>query len=333
MEVTHFEKLEDSVNKGLIPKALALILQQFYLSYGRAIEENRYKIHDLQPLLNQFLDLVIEQLQKPYTFEPFHQHITHPINYYQFGLDLIRPLVIFSQSKVLGLDHVAEMEKKLDCGDNIILFANHQTEPDPQAISLLLEKTHPRFAEEMIFVAGHRVITDPLAVPFSKGRNLLCIFSKRHVEIPPEHKQDKLLHNQRTMKKLGQLLSEGGKCIYVAPSGGRDRINHQGLIKVAPFDPQSIEMFWLLAKQSEKLTHFHPLALATYHLLPPPSSVEKELGEKRQTRCTPIHLAFGPSIDMENCVDNSIVDKKQRRQQRAEYIWNLVVNDYLKLNV
>jgi glycerol-3-phosphate O-acyltransferase len=30
-------------------------------------------------------------------------------------------------------------------------------------------------------VAGDRVTTDLLAMPFSMGRNLLCIFSKKHV--------------------------------------------------------------------------------------------------------------------------------------------------------
>ena len=88
------------------------------------------------------------------------------------------------------------MEEQLARGENVILLANHQTEPDPQLISLLLEKTHPGFAEEMIFVAGDRVIRDPLAVPFSRGRNLLFIHSKRHIDHPPEQKEQKLLHKK-----------------------------------------------------------------------------------------------------------------------------------------
>ncbi len=50
----------------------------------------------------------------------------------------------------------------------------------------------------MIFVAGERVITDPLAVPASMGRNLLCIYSKRYIDHPPELKSEKQLHNKRT---------------------------------------------------------------------------------------------------------------------------------------
>ena len=70
----------------------------------------------------------------------------------------------------------------------MIFLANHQIEADPQAISLLLDDLYPNFAENMIFVAGERVITDPFAIPFSMGRNLLCIYSKRYIDHPPEKK-------------------------------------------------------------------------------------------------------------------------------------------------
>ena len=39
--------------------------------------------------------------------------------------------------------------------------------------------------------SGDRVTTDLLAMPFSMGRNLLCIFSKKHVDNPPELKSTK----------------------------------------------------------------------------------------------------------------------------------------------
>lgn len=324
----HYRKLEQSVAEGKIPESLARVVHNFYESYDIAVAENKYPVKQAQAILNQFLDLVIEQLKTPYSFEPFHEKIVKPFDLYHFGLEFIRPLVLFDKSTLRGTENLNVIEAALSKGENVILLGNHQTEPDPQAISLLLEKTHPKLAEEMIFVAGHRVTTDPLAVPFSKGRNLLCIYSKRHMETPPEQKLEKLAHNQRVMRKMGQLLDEGGKCIYVAPSGGRDRTNAAGIIEVAPFDPQSLEMFWLMSKQAAKPTHFHPLALATYNLLPPPSSVGKELGEKRHASCTPIHLSFGGEIDMENFPGSNDPDKKQRRQNRADYITKLVSDDY-----
>ena len=76
-------------------------------------------------------------------------------------------------------------------GHNVVFLANHQIEADPQAISILLDERFPGIAPEMIFVAGERVITDPLAVPFSMGRSLLCIYSKRYIDNPPEQKADK----------------------------------------------------------------------------------------------------------------------------------------------
>lgn len=84
----------------------------------------------------------------------------------------------------------------------MILISNHQTEADPAVIALLLESTNTFIAENLvtkicfnynydydvyiyisvlltlslvysvmqIFVAGDRVITDPLCKPFSMGR-------------------------------------------------------------------------------------------------------------------------------------------------------------------
>lgn len=327
----HFETLKQLVEEGKIPKDLSPIIYNFFLSYEEAIKENGFTSKQVTPVLLQFVNLVAEQIASPYPFEIYHERILSPTNYYRFGIDILRPLVDFTRSKVEGLDNLAHIKKTLAKGENVILLANHQTEPDPQAISLLLEGTHPHFAEKMIFVAGHRVTTDPLAVPFSKGRNLLCIYSKRHVENPPELKQQKLLHNQRTMKKMAQLLDEGGQCIYVAPSGGRDRKGEDGVVRVAPFDPQSIEMFRLIASNADKPTHFHTLSLVTYDLLPPPNSVEKALGEKRDAHCTPIHLSFGKEIDMDVYPGNDHEDKNQRRQNRADHIWRLVNDAYSSL--
>lgn len=326
----------DSLNRytkeGKIPSKIAVIVHKFFLSFEEAIRDKGEDIAAYDPLLNQFLDLIIKELGAPIVFESYHEALRTPYDYYQFGLELFRPLIIFSKSTIKRAHLVDQIVQQLANGDNAILLANHQTEPDPQAISLLLEKTHSRFAEEMIFVAGQRVITDPLAVPFSKGRNLLCIFSRKYIENPPEQKPQKLLHNQRTMKKTAQLLAEGGKCIYVAPSGGRDRPNQEGKVEVAPFDPDSIEMFWLMAQQAKHLsnrkTHFYPLALSTYDMLPPPHSTDSEIGERRHARSTPIHLAFGEEIDMENFPGSEGHDKKSKRKTRADYIWNIVREDY-----
>ena len=323
--------LNQGISGGKIPPKFAEILRKFYTSYTAAVEKNGHLIAEYDPILKQFLEETIPFFKAPYPFEPYHAQIRSPIDYYALGLDLLRPLVIFERSKTFGLDHVEQMEAQLSKGDNVILLANHQTEPDPQAISLLLEKSHPRFAEKMIFVAGQRVTTDPLAIPLSLGRNLLCIYSKKHIDIPPEQKQEKQLHNKRTMIKMSELLKEGGKCIYVAPSGGRDRRNAKGEIEIAPLDPSSIEMFWLMAQQAGTLTHFYPLALSTYNLLPPPNGVEKDLGEKREAQCTPIHLAFGKEIDMLHFPGSAGLGKKELRLARATYIWQQIHHDYQKI--
>jgi glycerol-3-phosphate O-acyltransferase len=322
-----FSTIEQYLKEESIPAKYADILEQFYLGYQQAVIASG---EAQEKLFLDLLDLIKQQCLEPFLFSSYHKHLRQPFDYYQFGIDIMKPLVDLPHSTVCGLEHVKQIVTSLEKGENAIFLANHQVEADPQVISILLENSYPKFAEEMIFVAGERVITDPLAVPFSMGRNLLCIFSKRYIDQPPEQKMKKQLHNKRTMELMSELLSEGGKAIYVAPSGGRDRPNASGVVDIAPFDPQSIEMFYLMSERAGHPTHFYPLALKSYALLPPPETIQVELGEARIAKRADIHIAFGPRIDMDHFPGSNSTDKHTRRIARAEYIWNLVRQDYAK---
>lgn len=316
--------------KKLSPE-FAETLHGWYRSSLQAVRDNGGDPEKYALLLDQMVDLIIDQIEHPYEFDHFHKRVTHPVDLYRLGVELIRPLVIMEKSQAINLKYADKMEEQIAKGENVILLSNHQTETDTQAIHLLLEKTHPRLSEEMIFVAGHRVVSDPLAVPLSKGCNLLCVYSKRYIEDNPDLKQERLLHNQNTIKRMGQLLSEGGCCIYVAPSGGRDRPDRHGHVDVAHFDAKSIEFFWLTAQKADRPTHFYPLALSTYALLPPPNHVEKTLGESRIAKASPVALAFGPELDMEKFPGHENPDKRARREARARYIWEQVRKLYKQI--
>jgi glycerol-3-phosphate O-acyltransferase len=328
--MTFQKKLQEHVRSGKIPEKYGHIIDQLYHSYIKALKDHEIESAKVDSIFDTFLDLVRAQVESPYQFAPFHKQILAPFNYYEFGLEFVRPLVDMKTSSLGGKSNIRNIEKLLAQKHNVILLANHQIEADPQAISLLLEDEFPATGREMIFVAGERVLTDPLASPISMGRNLLCIYSKRYIDHPPELKQKKQLHNKRTMELMSELLAEGGKCIYVAPSGGRDRPSDAGVVEVAPFDPQSIEMFYLMAKRAKQPTHFYPLSLATFDVLPPPKTVQVELGEVRKAKRTGIHAYFGDPIDMEHFPGSDSPDKHARRQARADFICSLVKKEYSK---
>ncbi|MBM3183871.1 MAG: glycerol-3-phosphate acyltransferase [Chlamydiae bacterium] len=310
----------ENLKKKISDKFFVIVLD-FLAHYRGALQE---EFDEAIPHLLLYLQLIEPQFSAPFVFEPYHRKVKHPIDYYRFALDFIRPLIDLPNSEVFGLPHFENASQLLKKGENIVLLANHQTEPDPQVISILLEKTHSAIAEKIIYVAGERVITDPLAIPFSMGCDLLCIYSKRYIDHPPELKAEKQLHNKRTMHEMSALLQEGGKIIYVAPSGGRDRKNSIGKIEVAPFDPASIEMFYLMAKKANHPTHFMPFALHTYELFPPPESIQRELGEARFVRKAPTFLSFAPFFEMETFPGSEEKDKLKRRENRAREIWAIV---------
>ncbi|MEM8728163.1 MAG: 1-acyl-sn-glycerol-3-phosphate acyltransferase [Chlamydiota bacterium] len=324
-------KIEGLASSKAIPEKYPQIFRKFLDSYQEVIIGHGENPENYIDIFDTFIELFKEGLKKPFTFEPYHKKIRTPFDYYKFGIDFLRPLVDLPNSTVSGATNLESIEAFLKKKENVILFANHQIEADPQAISILLEKTYPEFAEELIFVAGTRVTSDPLAVPFSMGRNLLCIHSKKYIDNPPKEKHQKQMDNKRTMERMVALLVEGGHAVYVAPSGGRDRADAAGIVEVAPFDPQSIEMFYLMAQKGKTPTHFFSLALSTYHLLPPPETTETELGETRVTRGGAIHLHFGQEVDMENFPGaEKTTDKKDKKRSRADYLWNRVRREYEK---
>jgi glycerol-3-phosphate O-acyltransferase len=296
-------------------------LRRFYKNYADALQIPEEPLPDYMQL---FDEQALLQIDHPYSFSSYHRKIRSPIDYYQLGLDILRPLIDFSHSYVEGIPSLHRISEQLQRGENVIWLANHQTETDPQIISLLLEKVVPHLADQPIYVAGERVITDPLAIPFSMGVDLLCIYSKRYIDHPPELKAQKLVHNTNTMQQLRELLGQGGKIIYVAPSGGRDRKNAEGVIEVAPFDPNSVEMMALMAKKAGRPTHFYPLALSTYQLFPPPQGIQTELGEERIVHYGPVRMALGAELNMEKLPGSEESDKQIRRQSRALAIWKIV---------
>ena len=175
------------------------------------------------------------------------------------GNDFLRPLVIDEDSKVFSVEMCKDIEAVLNKGENVVILSNHQTEADPQVLSILLEKVgYGSLAERIIFVAGHKVTNDPIAIPFSMGRNLLCIHSKKHIKNPPEETATKQAQNLEAMKAMGELAGKGSNVFWVAPSGGRDRPDESGQFVVAPFDSKALDMFKLVSMQTRVPLHFFP---------------------------------------------------------------------------
>jgi|JI9StandDraft_1071089.scaffolds.fasta_scaffold48865_1 glycerol-3-phosphate O-acyltransferase len=299
-------------------------LEPFMTSYGAIIERKGLDKAFYHNLLVSYGKFIVAQLKEPYKFGSFHEAIRSPIDYYQFGIDFFTPLIDFAKATFTGKEHVEEIAQFIAKGDNVILYANHQIEADPQVLSIFLKDSFPNLAKDMLFVAGERVVTDPLAVPFSLGCNLFCVFSKKYFEVHAERKAEMLEQNKRTMLHIAHHLHEGGKCIYIAPSGGRDRPNPDNPkeINLAAFDQQSIELLYLLGRKAKKKTHFYPLALKTHDLLPPPNKLQISLGEKRIAKEAPVHIAFGQEIAMEDFPQSAT--REEIKEARTERIWSLV---------
>ncbi|NGX56569.1 MAG: hypothetical protein K1060chlam5_00812 [Candidatus Anoxychlamydiales bacterium] len=307
------------------------ILKNFYFSFEKALQNSSIKKEAYNQSFDILIDLILSQFISPYKFENYHKKIFSPFNYYEYGKKIVSFLLDKENSKIFGEENLELISKYLKNNENVILLSNHQTEVDPQVIDILLEDKYPKIAKDIIFVAGNRVVTDPVAIPFSMGCNLLCIFSKKYIDQDPNSQHQKQIYNRKTMNVMKNLLSKGSKIIYVAPSGGRDRKDDNDNIEIAPFDPNSIEMFYFMAKKAKTPTHFFALTLYTYDLMPPPKKTQTEMGEERVVNRKNAILSFSKEIDMEKIKGSMELDKKQRRKKRSDSIYKMVTEEFNKI--
>ncbi|XP_048429476.1 glycerol-3-phosphate acyltransferase, chloroplastic-like isoform X3 [Pyrus x bretschneideri] len=322
---------------GRLPSTIASRMEELYQNYKNAsyaiiiqILQSGNPKADKIVLSNMtaVLDRVFLDIEDPFVFSPYHKAMRVPFDYYMFGQYYIRPLVDFRNSYVGNLSIFYEIEEKLHQGHNIFLISNHQTEADPAVIALLLESTNRHLAEKMTYIAGDRVVTDPLCKPFSMGRNLICVYSKKHMNDDPELADMKRKANTRSLKEMALLLRGGSQIVWIAPSGGRDRPDPAtGEWYPAPFDAASLDNLRRLGEHSAAPGHIYPLALLCHNIMPPPPQVEKEIGEKRMISFHGTGLSVAPKITFSD-ITASCQNSEEAREVYAQALYDIVTEQY-----
>jgi len=259
-------------------------------------------MEELMVIFNRIVDRMILLSLMPYKFESRHEKMEGPgYDYFQFGQEYVRPLVDWDNSYIRNMELWDEAIAQVGRGENVVLLANHQTEADAAFLPLFFEQYNPEFGRQVYYVAGDRVVSDPLAQPFSMGRNLFCVHSKKYIdsEPDPEVKTAKSKQNRKTLTEMTKAMKEGGVLVWIAPSGGRDRLKpDSGEPLPADFDPAAVELMRNLGAKSGRPTHLYPMAMATYSIMPPPSGINTSgLGEERITKFTGCAISLAKPID------------------------------------
>lgn len=306
------ENLLTLLERFHFPISIHKTLHDFIICYQKVLKEKGLEEKSLIEIFEFFFEDVQKELLSPTKFESIHKQILSPIDYYQNGLEFVKPLIDFSQSSVEGKEHWIEIQDRIQKKENVILVSNHQIELDPQVLTLMLSsigKAGVETIKEGYFVAGERVITDPMAIFFSKGRNLICVYSKKYVAEDKKIEAARRLHNLKTIKQLRQMLDEGGYLIWVALSGGRDRANPEGIVTLSPFDSSTLALFLLLQKKAKQSTAIYPMTLATYNIMPPPEKAHKTLGEKRWTKGSSVQVNILPEFIAKETTEEKITQE------------------------
>lgn len=334
LDATTEQELLSGIRKeseaGKLPSNVAAGMKDLYQNYKTAVLQSGIpNAHEIVlENMAAALDLIFLDVEDPFIFSPYHKALRKPYDYFEFGQKYIRPLIDFRNSYVGNVSIFNEIQEKLRQGHNIVLISNHQTEADPAVIALLLETSSPHIAENLIYVAGDRVVTDPLCKPFSMGRNLICVYSKKHMNDDPEHSEEKRKANIRSLKEMALLLRGGSQIVWIAPSGGRDRPDPlSGEWYPAHFDASSVDNMRRLAEHSGAPGHVYPLALLCHDIMPPPPQVEKEIGERRVISFHGVGLSVAPEISFSE-VTAAYENPEESKEVYTEALYKSVTEQY-----
>ncbi|MCO5610298.1 hypothetical protein L7F22_064534 [Adiantum nelumboides] len=198
--------IRKEVEMKRISPRVGYAMEELYWNYRRAVLEGGAPQDKVVQIMATVLDRILLQFEDPFVFPAYHKAIRDPYDYYMFGQNYIRPLLDFRNSYLGNVSTFDEIEGQLKQGENVVFVANHQTEADPAVMALLLETTHPYLSQSLTYIAGDRVVADPFCKPFSMGRNLLCVYSKKHINDEPELIDMKRKANARSLKELALLL-------------------------------------------------------------------------------------------------------------------------------
>jgi glycerol-3-phosphate O-acyltransferase len=333
-----FQALNQECENGRIPKQLLPLWTDFFQNYKKAILSAGLPTHDMKLVSEvqaSIADTVINQLTDPYTFPSFHEGITEPYDYFEFGQKYVGSLIDFTKSWIGHKERFDKIQQQLAAGDNVIILANHQSEADPGIWAHMLIHTHPDLAKNIVYVAGDRVVSDPLCVPFSKGRNLFCVHSKRHIDDDPATKDEKVATNRQTLRNMGTAMANGGTLLWIAPAGGRDRPGEDGVYVPAKFDAGSVELMRALAtkvkKRVDRTSHLYPFAMYSAPLMPPPKEVEKGVGERRIVNFTGVGISVGEELDVD-MLTSGLRDKDEIAQTFSNAVYERVCMLYKELD-
>jgi glycerol-3-phosphate O-acyltransferase len=337
-EQSFFDALNAECEKGRIPKQLLPLWEDFFANYKKAILSADLPTHDMKLVSEMqaaIADTVLNQMANPYKFPSKHEGITKPYDYFEFGQKYVGSLIDFTKSWVGHRERFDQIEAQLKAGENAIILANHQSEADPGIWAHMLMHTHPDLAKQIIYVAGDRVVSDPLCVPFSLGRNLFCVHSKRHIDDDPATKDEKAATNRQTLRNMGLSMASGGTLLWIAPAGGRDRPGDDNVYVPAQFDVGSVDLMRALAskveKRTKRKTHLYPFAMYSAPLMPPPKVVEKGVGEWRMVNFTGVGISLGGEIDADASTAG-LTDKAEISEAFAGAVYERVCALYAELD-
>lgn len=121
VEADVYEKIKIEINKnldasvaaGTAPREFADILRDFLEEYATSFIEAGETVDNFKYHVTKLLTTVNEAIVNPHEFQANHQAIREPFDYYVWGNEFLKPLVIKEQSQLFGLENAKKNKRKI----------------------------------------------------------------------------------------------------------------------------------------------------------------------------------------------------------------------------
>ena len=128
------DKLTKAQEKYDIPEKWMNVMGGFFTSYMTSVYKAGNDLDYYEGLLTQLFKKILEFSKEPYQFEPFHEAMREPFDYYNLGTEFATGVINRDTSELLGKENLEKIKAQTAAGDNVVLLANHQVGGSPIAL-------------------------------------------------------------------------------------------------------------------------------------------------------------------------------------------------------
>ena len=95
-----------------IPAAYEPVMQSFFTTYMTEVYKAGKDTDHYEKVLTTLFKQILENMKDPHQFEPYHQAIREPFDYYALGNEFAEGVINADDSCIIGEEYITKMQQQ-----------------------------------------------------------------------------------------------------------------------------------------------------------------------------------------------------------------------------